>query len=66
MLVTAPTRPTLLAIDQQDKTLRFTALGERHGGLVSVIPPGDPERLGRAIAMVNEFGGPAMWKIEEV
>lgn len=61
-----PTRPTLLSIEQGDKPIRFTALGERHQGLVSTIQPGQPDALARAIAMVNEFGGPNAWSIEEV
>lgn len=66
MSVTAPTRPTLLSIDQGDKPIRFTALGQEHKGLVSTIRPGNPEALANAIAMVNEYGGPNMWKVEEV
>ena len=57
---------TLLSIAQGDKAIRFTALGERHSGVVSTIQPGNPEALARAIEMVNEFGGPNMWRIEEV
>lgn len=66
MSVTAPTRPTLLSIEQGDKAIRFTERGKRHGGLVSTIQPGNPEALQRAIDMVNEFGGPNAWKVEEV
>lgn len=66
MSTTAPTRPTLLSIDQGDKAIRFTALGQGHQGLVSTIQPGNPDALQRAIDMVNEFGGPGMWRVEEV
>lgn len=66
MTTTAPTRPVLLDIEQGDKAIRFTALGQGHGGLVSTIQPGNPEALARAIAMVNEYGGPNMWRVEEV
>lgn len=66
MATSTPTRPTLLAIEQGDKAIRFTALGQGKSGVVSTIQPGNPEALARAIAMVNEYGGPGMWKIEEV
>ncbi|AWN05503.1 hypothetical protein SEA_CRAZYRICH_10 [Microbacterium phage CrazyRich] len=66
MSVTAPTRPTLLSIEQGDKAIRFTERGKRHGGLVSTIQPGNPDALQRAIDMVNEYGGPNAWKVEEV
>lgn len=66
MSVTAPTRPTLLSIEQGDRIIRFTERGKRHEGIVSTIRPGDAEALQRAIDMVNEFGGPNAWSIEQV
>ncbi|QGJ88864.1 hypothetical protein PBI_TEAMOCIL_9 [Microbacterium phage Teamocil] len=66
MSVTAPTRPILLSIEQGDKPIRFTALGEGNRGIVSTIQPGDPEALQRAIDMVNTYGGPNMWRVQEV
>lgn len=66
MSVTAPTRPTLLSIEQGDKPIRFTALGEGNRGIVSTIQPGNPDALQRAIDMVNTYGGPNMWRVEEV
>ncbi|AWY06017.1 hypothetical protein SEA_ROBSFEET_10 [Microbacterium phage RobsFeet] len=66
MSTTAPTRPTLLSIEQGDKAIRFTERGKRHEGLVVTIQPGNPDALQRSIDMVNEFGGPNAWKIEEV
>ena len=65
-MTTTQTRPQLLSIEQGDKALRFTALGQSHSGVVSTIQPGNPESLARAIAMVNEYGGPNQWRIEEV
>ena len=57
---------TLLNIEQGTKPIRFTALGQAKAGVVSTIQPGQPEALQRAIDMVNEFGGPNAWRIEEV
>lgn len=56
----------LLSIEQGDKPIRFTELGKGHGGLVATIHPGNPDALQRSIDMVNEFGGPNAWRIEEV
>uniref|UniRef100_A0AAU7J7Y4 HNH endonuclease n=2 Tax=unclassified bacterial viruses TaxID=12333 RepID=A0AAU7J7Y4_9VIRU len=56
----------LLSIEQGDKPLRFTEIGKRHGGLVVTIQPGQRDALARTIDMVNEFGGPNSWRIEEV
>ena len=66
MSVTAPTRPTLLRIEQGDKPIRFTAIGEGNKGVVSTIQPGNPEALQRALDMVNTYGGPSAWRITEV
>lgn len=57
---------TLLNIEQGDKPIRFTALGQAKAGVVSTIQPGNPEALQSAIDMVNTYGGPNMWRIEEV
>jgi hypothetical protein len=56
----APTRPTLLSIEATGP-MRFKALGQGHQGLEWVVEPGEP--LERAIAMVNQYGGPGMWRI---
>lgn len=66
MSTTAPTRPTLLSIEQGDKAIRFKERGKGGQGVVSTIQPGNPEALQRAIDMVNEYGGPNAWKVEEV
>lgn len=53
------TRPTLLGIGH-DGPVRVQKLGERHQGMVWIV---QPENHQNVIDMINEFGGPAMWKI---
>lgn len=60
------TLPRLLTIEQTDQAIRFEERGKGHEGLVWIIQPGNPEGLQRAIDMVNNHGGPNMWKVTEV
>lgn len=56
----------LLTIEQGTKPIRFTELGRGNEGIVATIRPGDSAALARAIDMVNTYGGPNMWRVEEV